>query len=109
LQHTNIAVLNRAARPYKPTWPNIFIDGVLAAFLGLSAGIALVALQENLNRRVRNTEQLAQLADVPAFSLSVSSGHSLVANSRRPRWFRPNGWLRRSRERSRSISQGASL
>lgn len=64
LDHTNIALLNRAFPPLDAAWPRLFLNSVLAVILGamLAAGVSLV--RERLDRRVRWRDDLLQGANI---------------------------------------------
>lgn len=62
---TNIAVLNQAAIPTRPSSPNLRFNLVLAAMLGLVFGFGLALAAEALARRVRTEEDLSDRIGVP--------------------------------------------
>ncbi|MGC3981967.1 MAG: chain length determinant protein EpsF [Steroidobacteraceae bacterium] len=87
IDHTNIAILNRAVVPMQPASPKPLLNLILAALLGPLLGAALCMLAEMFGRRVHTRDDLLDtgiapiLAEVPAGGL---------------------GWGGRSRSRSSS-------
>lgn len=57
---TNIAVLNEAVVPDKPSGPKVLLNMALSVFLGLSFGIGFVLIAELFNRRVRIEEDIEE-------------------------------------------------
>jgi succinoglycan biosynthesis transport protein ExoP len=58
LDHTNIALLNRAFPPIDPSWPRLPLNLALAVVLGLLFGIAASITAESLNRRIHSRDDL---------------------------------------------------
>ncbi|MFZ3142327.1 chain length determinant protein EpsF [Polaromonas sp.] len=71
---TNVVRLNTATSPVDPSSPKIQLNLLIAAFGGTLLGVACALLLELMNRRVRSTEDLMQMLDLPVLaSLSSSS------------------------------------
>ena len=62
--HTDIAVLNPAVPPVEASSPKIFLNTILAVFLGSLLGIGLAFLMEMIDRRVRSGEDLSAALDI---------------------------------------------
>lgn len=62
---TNVAVLSAAAVPLSPFRPNIPLNLALSLITGLGLGVALVALLERLDARVRCGEDLMLALQLP--------------------------------------------
>lgn len=65
LQTGNAELVQTADVPTSPSSPKTKRNGILGAFLGLLLGVGLAALFERLNRRLRETEELAEAYDLP--------------------------------------------
>jgi succinoglycan biosynthesis transport protein ExoP len=70
---TNAVRLNRATPPATPSSPKLLINLLIAAFGGTLLGIACAVLLELVNRRVRSTEDLVQMLDLPVLASIASS------------------------------------
>jgi uncharacterized protein involved in exopolysaccharide biosynthesis len=68
LTQTNISVLNRAVAPSEPSSPNLMLNMVAAAVLGLVLGIVIAILTEMLFRRVRTDEDAADILGAPVLA-----------------------------------------
>jgi succinoglycan biosynthesis transport protein ExoP len=68
LDHTNIALLNRAFAPIRAAWPRLFLDCALAVILGLLFGAGASLASERLDRRIRSREDLSQGANIAVLS-----------------------------------------
>ncbi|HVH84543.1 MAG TPA: GNVR domain-containing protein, partial [Steroidobacteraceae bacterium] len=62
---TNVTVLSAAAVPFNPYRPNIPLNLALSLVTGLGLGVALVALLEKTDARVRSAEDLMFALQVP--------------------------------------------
>ncbi|HEY6527200.1 MAG TPA: chain length determinant protein EpsF [Cellvibrionaceae bacterium] len=62
---TNVAVLTPATAPLKHSKPKVFINMLVAIFLGGLLALALVLVQEALDPKVRSQEALSQALPVP--------------------------------------------
>ncbi len=58
---TNIAILNRATTPTKPSGPNLLLNAVSAVVLGGIVGFVLAFMVEIFDRRVRTEEDIDEL------------------------------------------------
>lgn len=65
---TDVAILNTASIPSRPTHPNTALNLVLAIALGLLLGTALALCQEWLDRRVRSPEELETRLGLPVLA-----------------------------------------
>lgn len=73
---TNVVRLNTATAPANPSSPKLLFNLLIAAFGGTLLGVACALLLELANRRVRSTEDLAQMLDLPVLASISSSGRS---------------------------------
>jgi len=64
LDHTNIAILNRAFVPINPAWPRLPLNAALAVILGLMLGMGVSLTRESFNRRVHSRDDLLEGADI---------------------------------------------
>jgi chain length determinant protein EpsF len=64
-RYANVAILNEAAPPAKPSRPKVLVNLALGVLLGLVLGFAAVFLLELLDRRVRSTDDLGSGLDAP--------------------------------------------
>lgn len=83
---TNITVLQRAVPPLRAASPNIPFNIFISIFLGLFLGAAVNYLLDMLNRRVRCTDDIEVLLQLPVLAElnRKPKQHHLL-----PRWFRP--------------------
>ncbi len=65
---TNIAVLNTASIPEKPSSPKEFVNMALGLILGLVLGIGTTIILEVFNRRVRIEEDIRQGLGIPVLA-----------------------------------------
>ncbi|MFM9884427.1 MAG: chain length determinant protein EpsF [Burkholderiales bacterium] len=72
---TNATILNNAAVPLDPSSPKLLLNLVLAIFVGVLGGIALAAIREALDRRVRGTSDIVELFQLPVLGVLQSTGH----------------------------------
>ena len=86
---TNIVRLNTAATPLTPTSPKLLLNLLIAAFGGTLLGVACALLLELANRRVRSSEDLVHVLDLPVLarissssSIGRASGPSLLTLGR---------------------------
>jgi len=88
---TNVVRLNTATAPVEPSNPNMLLNLLVASFAGTLFGIGLALVLELLNRRVRSSQDLVQMLDLPVLaSISSSGDQRLMTNSSR-RLALPNG------------------
>ena len=71
---TNVVRLNTALPPLDPSSPKISVNLIIAAFAGTLLGIGFAMMLELMNRRVRSTEDLMQMLDLPVLASISSSG-----------------------------------
>jgi len=71
---TNVVRLNTATAPANPSSPKLLFNLLIAAFGGTLLGVACALLLELANRRVRSTEDLVQMLDLPVLASISSSG-----------------------------------
>ena len=69
----NVVRLNTATPPSVPSSPRLLVNLLIAAFGGTLLGVAFALLLELLNRRVRSTEDLVQMLDLPVLASIASS------------------------------------
>jgi len=69
LKSTNVRLVNIARTPTSPTEPNIPRNLAFALVLGLTAGVGLAFLLENMDNTVRTTEQAQVISGVPALGM----------------------------------------
>ena len=80
---TNVVRLNTATAPANPSSPKLLFNLLIAAFGGTLLGVACALLLELANRRVRSTEDLVQMLDLPVLaSISSSGGRRLSGSGR---------------------------
>lgn len=80
---TNLVLLNTATAPLNPAGPRLLVNLLIAAFAGTLLGVACAVLLELTNRRVRSTEDLLQMLNLPVLaSISSNSGSGRLADSR---------------------------
>lgn len=70
---TNVVRLNTAVAPLSPSSPKLLLNLLLAAFGGTLLGVALALLFELSNRRVRSSEDLVHMLDLPVLASIGSS------------------------------------
>jgi len=69
LKSNNIRVVDMARRPTSPTEPNIPRNLLFAFVLGLTSGVGLAFLLENMDNTVRTTEQAQIISGLPALGM----------------------------------------
>lgn len=90
LEHTSVAVLDRAAPPGRPAPPGLVLSLVLAAVFGAMFGAAIGLLLEMLDRRVRVGDELVRLAglevlaEVPRLRASFRSPRARLTYGSKP-------------------------
>lgn len=62
---TDVAILNPAVPPTEPSSPKVFLNTLLAVFLGGLLGVGLAFLMEMIDRRVRSLEDLTEVLGIP--------------------------------------------
>jgi polysaccharide biosynthesis transport protein len=82
---TNVALLKKATPPDDHSSPRIFLNMILAIFLGGLLAMGTVMLMEMLDRRIRGVEDvlmlggLPVLGELPKMEIGESKGESAVA------------------------------
>lgn len=82
---TNTIRLNTALVPIEPSGPKLSLNLLIAAFVGTLLGIGFALIFELMNRRVRSSEDLMQMLDLPVLANISSSGSTarLISGSGR--------------------------
>lgn len=62
---TNVAILNPAVEPSRPSSPKPLLNALAAVFIGTLLGVVAALLLEFINPRVRSLEEVALALDVP--------------------------------------------
>jgi succinoglycan biosynthesis transport protein ExoP len=70
---TNVVRMNTATPPLTPSSPRLLVNLLIAAFGGTLLGVACALLLELANRRVRSSEDLVQILDLPVLARISSS------------------------------------
>jgi succinoglycan biosynthesis transport protein ExoP len=84
LRSNNIRVVDMARRPAGPTEPNIPRNLLFAFVLGLTSGVGLAFLLENMDNTVRTTEQAQLISGLPALGMiPLGSKHGLESGSKK--------------------------
>ncbi len=65
---TNISVLTPAAEPLEHSKPKVFLNVLVAIFLGGMLGVGAALMLELTQRRIRSAEDLAQLIELPVLA-----------------------------------------
>lgn len=73
---TNIAVLNPAFAPTQPSKPRVFLNLLVSIFLGTLLGVGLALMLELKDRKVRSTQDLSDVLDLPVLG-SIGSAASV--------------------------------
>jgi capsular polysaccharide biosynthesis protein len=71
--HTNVTVLKAASRPLAPSSPNLLKNIGVSVLVGFLLGVGLVVGLEQLDRRLRTIDDLAELKQPMLVSLPVSA------------------------------------
>lgn len=62
---TNISILTPAAEPAQPSSPKVLRNTLAGLFLGILFGIGFALVRELTHRRIRSTEDLSELLQIP--------------------------------------------
>jgi chain length determinant protein EpsF len=73
---TNISPLNPAPIPTEYSRPRILLNVFISVFLGTLLGIVVALILELVNRRVRSTEDLVEIIDLPILATIPSAALS---------------------------------
>ncbi|MBG6076053.1 chain length determinant protein EpsF [Polaromonas sp. CG_9.11] len=71
---TNVVRLNTALAPIDPSSPKLPLNLLIAAFVGTLLGVGFALVCELMNRRVRSSEDLMQMLDLPVLANISSNG-----------------------------------
>lgn len=74
---TNIAVLNPAVAPTSASKPRVMVNILVSVFLGTFLGIGFALILELANRKIRSTEDLVEVLELPVLG-SVSSATGML-------------------------------
>ena len=72
--NTNVSVLSPAVAPTSPSSPKIVLNAILAFVVGTMLAIAAALLLEWVDRRVRTTEDVVQVLDLPMIGVMPKPG-----------------------------------
>ncbi|ODU12575.1 MAG: chain length determinant protein EpsF [Thiobacillus sp. SCN 64-35] len=86
---TDIAVLNPAVAPTKPSQPKVLLNILLSFFLGAILGVGVGFLVELLDRRVRSGQDITAGLDIPVLAEVTKKGRRLEVLRRMFRRNRP--------------------
>lgn len=78
---TDVALLNPALAPTEPSKPRMFLNVLLAVFLGTLLGVGTGFLVELLDRRVRSGHDLSVALGIPVLG-EISKGSGFIASIR---------------------------
>lgn len=73
---TNIVVLTQATEPVAPSRPKVFLNTLIAIFLGTLLGVGGALLLELLDQRVRSAEDLTQMLGLPVLGVIRGDAHA---------------------------------
>ncbi len=85
---TDLAVLNPAVPPGEPSKPHVFLNILIALFMGVVLGVVVGFLTELLDRRVRSGQDIAGL-DIPLLAEVTTRGGCMATLRRLFRRNRP--------------------
>jgi len=71
---TNVVRLNTALAPIDSSSPKLPLNLLISAFVGTLLGVGFAMVLELINRRVRSSEDLMQVLDLPVLASISSSG-----------------------------------
>ena len=77
VNQANISVLNIATPPASSAKPKVFINILVSVFLGTILGVGIAFILELFNRRVRSTQELIDVFDMPMLG-QVGSASKLI-------------------------------
>jgi succinoglycan biosynthesis transport protein ExoP len=72
--NTNVSVLSPAVAPTSPSSPKIVLNAILAFAVGTMLAVAAALLIEWVDRRVRTTEDVVQVLDLPMIGVMPKPG-----------------------------------
>lgn len=68
-KESDVAILNPAVAPMKPSGPRVLLNSALALFVGSILGVVLALLLEGLNRKIRQPQDIVDMLDVPVYQI----------------------------------------
>lgn len=66
---SDVAILNPATAPSQPSSPKVMLNIILSIFVGLLLGVGFGVLAEMLDRKVRSSEDIVDLLEVPLLAV----------------------------------------
>jgi chain length determinant protein EpsF len=78
---TNIAILNPAIPPLKPSSPKLLLNIALSLFLGTLLAMGASLLVEASDRRIRSAEDLESGLEIPVLAVLPAAGHGAFRGS----------------------------
>ena len=88
---TNVVRLNTATTPLTPSSPKMLLNLLIASFAGALLGIGIALVLELTNRRIRSSDDLTQMLDLPVLAKISSSGDPRRMTSSPRHLALPNG------------------
>ena len=88
---TNVVRLNTALAPIDPSNPKLSLNLLIAAFVGILLGVGYAMVLELMNRRIRSSEDLLQMLDLPVLASISSNGGKRRTMGGPDRLALPNG------------------
>jgi polysaccharide biosynthesis transport protein len=82
-EHNDIAILSAAMEPGSPYTPKIPLNILLSIFIGTVLGLGFGLIAELLDRRIRSSDDIAELLMVPVISISHRK-HAVTGPKRLP-------------------------
>ena len=67
---TDVAVLNPAIAPIRPSSPRVILNVLISIFLGGLLGVGFALLAETMDRRVRSLEDITEAFAIPVFAVA---------------------------------------
>jgi len=77
IKTSNIQVVDYAAVPFKPHSPNILLNLILAAFVGLAGGVALSFVTEHFDNTIKDEEDLKNHFSIPILGVVPLVAHDV--------------------------------
>lgn len=74
---SNIQVVDYATVPFKPHSPNILLNLILAAFIGLTGGVALSFVTEHFDNTIKDEEDLKNHFSIPILGVVPLVDHDI--------------------------------
>ncbi len=78
---SEVAVLNPATPPDRPSSPKLLLNMMLSVFLGTMLGLGFGLLSEMLDRRIRSRSDVSDLLGIPVFAV-IESGKAIKSGKR---------------------------